>query len=72
MMEIKKGAGNFCSVTLDECTSTRSRRYMNLNLQCDSGPVTLGMVKIKAFMPAERAEKLVKKILLQLRQMKLV
>ena len=30
MIEIKKGAGKFCSVTLDEYTSTRSTRYMNL------------------------------------------
>ena len=59
MIEIKKGAGNFCSVTLDEYTSTRSRRYMNLNLHYDSDPVNLGMVTIKGSMPVERVENLV-------------
>ena len=60
MIEIKKGAGKFCSVTLDEYTSTRSRRYMNLNQHYDSDPLNLGMVRIKGSMPAERAENLVK------------
>ena len=60
MIEIKKGARNFCSVTLDEYTSTRSRRYMNLNQHYDSDPLDLGMVRIKGSMPAERAENLVK------------
>ena len=60
MIEIKTGAGKFCSVTLDEYTSTRSRRYMNLNLHYDSDPVNLGMVRIKGSMPAERVENLVK------------
>jgi len=32
---MRKGAGEFCSITLDEYTSTRNRRYMNLNLHCD-------------------------------------
>ena len=61
MVKIKKGAGIFCSVTLDEYTSTRSRRHMNLNLHYDSDPVNLGMVRIKGSMPAERVENLVKK-----------
>ena len=56
----KKGAGKFCSVTLDEYTSTRSRRYMNLNRHYDSDPLNLGMVRIKGSMPTERAENLVK------------
>ena len=59
MLEIKKGAGKFCSVTLDEYTRTRSRRYMNLNLHYDSDLLNLGMVRIKGSMPAERAENLV-------------
>jgi len=33
--KMKKWAGKFCSVTLDEYTSTRNRRYINLNLHCD-------------------------------------
>ena len=61
MIEIKKGAGKFCSVTLDKYTSTRSRRYMSLNLHCDSDLVNLGMVRIKGSMPAERVENLMKK-----------
>ena len=61
MVKIKKGAGKFCSVTLDEYTSTKSRRYRNLNLHYDSDPVNLGMVRIKGSMPAERVENLVKK-----------
>ena len=60
MIEIKKGAEKFCSVTLDEYTSTRSRRYMNLNLHYDSDPLNLGMVRIKGSTPAERVENLVK------------
>ena len=60
MAAIKKGAENFCSVTLDEYTSTRRRRYMNLNLHYDSDPVNLEMVRIKGSMPAERVENLVK------------
>ena len=60
MIEIKKGAGKFCSVTLDQYTSTRSKRYMNLNLHYDLDPLNLGMVRIKGSMPAERAENLVK------------
>ena len=59
MIEIKKEAGKFCSVTLDEYTSTRSRRYMNLNLHYDSDPVNLGMVRIKGSLPAERVANLV-------------
>jgi len=34
-IKMKKWAGKFCSITLDEYTSTRNRRYMNLNLHCD-------------------------------------
>ena len=60
MIEIKKVAGNFCSVTFDECTSTRRRRHMNLNLHYDLDPVNLGMVRIKGSMPAEKVENLVK------------
>ena len=60
MIEIKKGVGKFCSVTLDEYTSTRSRRYINLNLHYDSDHVNLEMLRIKGSMPAERVENLVK------------
>ena len=60
MTEIKKEAGKFCSVTLDEYTSIRSRRYMNVNLHYDPHPVNLGMVRIKGSIPAERVENLVK------------
>ena len=59
MIEIKKRAGKFCLVTLDEYTSTRSRKYMNLNLHYDSDPLNLGMVRIKSSVPAERAENVV-------------
>ena len=60
MIKIKKGAGKFCSVTLDEYTSTRSRRYMSINLHYDSDSVNLGMVRIKGSMPVEIVENLVK------------
>ena len=63
MIEIKKGAGKFCSVILDEYT--RSRRYINLNQDYDSDPFNLGMVRIKGSMPAERVENLVKERLHQ-------
>ena len=66
MIEIKKGAGKFCSVTLDQYTSTRSRRYMNLNLHYDSNPVNLGIVRTKGSMPVERVENLVKERLHEL------
>ena len=59
MIKIKKGAGKFCSVTLDEYTSTRSRRYMSINLHYDSDSVNLGMVRIKGSMPVEIVENLV-------------
>ena len=57
MIEIKKGAGKLCSVTLDKSTST-SRRYMNLNLHHDSDLINLGMIRIKGFMPAENIKNL--------------
>ena len=60
MIEIKRGAKKFCSVTLDEYKSTRNRRYMNINLHYDSDPVNLGMVRIEGTLPAERVENLVK------------
>ena len=63
MIEIKKRAEKFGSVTLDEYTSIKSRRYMNGNLHYDSYPVSLGMVRIEGFVPAERVENLVKEIL---------
>ena len=56
----KKEAGKFCFVTLDEYTSTRSRRYMNVNLHCDSHPVNLVLIRIKGSIPAERVENLLK------------
>jgi len=34
-IKMKQWAGKFCSITLDEYTSTRNRGYMNLNLHCD-------------------------------------
>jgi len=34
-IKIKKWTGKFCSITLDEYTSTRNRRYVSLTLNCD-------------------------------------
>ena len=59
MIDIKKGAAKFCSLTLDEYTSARNRPYMNLNLHYGSDPVNLGMVRIKGSMRAERVKTLV-------------
>ena len=53
-MKQNKRAEKFCSVTHDEYTSTRSRRYMNLNLHYDLDLVGLEMVRIKGSKPAER------------------
>ena len=60
MIKIKRGAKKFYSVTLDEYTSTRNRRYMNINLHYDSDPINLGMVRIEGTLPTERVENLVK------------
>ena len=60
MIKMKKRAEKFCSINLDKSTSSRSRKYINLNLHCDSDHVNLEMARIKGSMPAKRVENLEK------------
>ncbi|KAG0442441.1 putative AC transposase [Dictyocoela muelleri] len=42
------------SVTLDEWTSIRNRRYMNVNIHCINKFLSLGLLRIHGVMSAER------------------
>ncbi len=53
------------SLTMDEWTSGRNRRYAGLNLHGQGGIILLGLVRISGSMPAERGMELIKKKLLE-------
>ena len=65
MIKVSKDTGKFCSIALYERISTKSKKYMTLNLLNlnfnDSDHVDLGMVITKDSMPATRVEDLMKK-----------
>ena len=51
----RKKAGTRFSLTFDEWTSTRNRRYMNINVHVAGGEFwSLGMVRVHGAMPAEK------------------
>lgn len=56
----KKNGGKF-SLTLDEWTSTRNRRYMNINAHTDSPDKfwNLGLVRVTGSLPAEKCVDLI-------------
>lgn len=58
IMEMKRNNGRF-SITLDESTSTRNRRYMNLNAHYQGGFRSLGFIRIHGSMNSATAIKLV-------------
>ena len=58
-MQRLKDMGQRFSVTLDEWTSTRNRRYMNVNVHADGDKFwSLGMVRVQGSMPAEKCVEL--------------
>ena len=58
--KMKQNGAKF-SLTLDEATSKRNRRYMNINLHKIKGFISLGLVRIVGGLKAERALELCKK-----------
>lgn len=46
------------SITLDEWTSLRNRRFLNVNLHSDQNPINLGLIRIKNTCPSEEIERL--------------
>lgn len=65
MAKLKKEGERF-SLTFDEWTSTRNRRYMNINVHATGGKFwSLGMVRVHGSMPAEKCVELLKNKLSQ-------
>ena len=56
--EIKETNNRF-SISLDESTSTRNRRFINFNLHFPVGLQSLGLIRVKGRMVTERAIELV-------------
>ena len=56
--KIKKISNRF-SISFDESTSTRNRRFINLNLHFPVGLKSLGLIRTKGSMVTERAIELV-------------
>ena len=54
----KKNEDRF-SISFDESTSVRNRRYMNLNLHDGQSFQSLGMIRVKGSMKSEKAIELV-------------
>ena len=54
-----KEINNRFSISFDESTSTRNRRFINLNLHFPVGLQSLGLIRVKARMVTEMAIKLV-------------
>ena len=61
---LKKNECRF-SISFDEATSVRNRRYMNLNLHGEKTFYSLGMIRVKGSMNAEKAIALVKQRLMK-------
>ena len=60
-IQAMKEDGDKFSLSFDESTSLRNRRYMNLNLHFSSGFQSLGLVRIMGSLDSSGAAKLVKK-----------
>ena len=59
-LAIMKEAGSRFSISLDEYTSTRNRKYLNINLHSKTKLFCLGLVRVKGSLPAEALDELVK------------
>ena len=58
--EKKKAEGQRFSLTFDEWTSTRNRRYMNINVHARDGEYwSLGLLRVQGSMPADKCVALV-------------
>lgn len=57
----RRTSGNGFSITWDEWTSKRNRRYMNINLHSDSKFWNLGLVRIQGKLPATKCVQLLQK-----------
>lgn len=53
--------GGRLSITFDEWTSNKNRRYLNLNVHTGSNFVNLGLARVEGSLPAEKFIKLVEK-----------
>lgn len=53
-----KNSGEKFSLTLDEWTSSKNRRYLNINLHCKDEFWNLGLIRIYGSMPAEKCKKI--------------
>ena len=56
--ELKK-KGHRSSLTFDEWTSTRNRRYLNINVHFSSRVWSLGLVRVHGSLPAEKCVELI-------------
>ena len=65
-ISLRKAKGNRCSLTFDEWTSTRNRRYSNINVHEKVASFwNLGMVRVFGTIPAENCVKLLQQKLQQ-------
>ena len=54
--------GNSCfSVTIDEYTSVRCRKYMNINIHCQNNVINLGLIRMRDSCGAENIFQLLEK-----------
>ena len=53
-IEIKLKANSSFSVTMDEYTSVRRRRYMNINIHCQNDVINLRLIRIRVSCCAEK------------------
>ena len=60
-IEIKLNGDFRSSVTMDEYTSVRCRRYMNINIHCQNGVINLGIIRMRDSCDAEKNFQLLEK-----------
>ena len=59
-LALRKANGKRFSLTFDEWTSTRNRRYMNVNVHAGADYWNLGLVRVHGSMPATKCVELLK------------
>lgn len=64
-LSIKKKLGERFSLTFDEWTSARNRRYMNVNVHSQAQYWSLGLIRVHGSMPAEKCITLLQEKLTQ-------
>lgn len=65
-IQMEKEIGEKFSITMDEWTSTKMRRYFNINIHASDGNVyNLGLARIHGSCDAKKTEEIVRKHLLQ-------